>query len=57
MNEIKAHYRDKKLHIYLLRLAATMTQNSKVLANVSYALSSLAYMQADVCIEVAAMTQ
>lgn len=34
-----------------------MTNDTKVLANVSYALSSLAYMEAEVCVEVTGMGQ
>ena len=49
--QIKQRYYRDKLHLKMLQLMSKYGKNSKFFANLLYALSSLVYMQQEVCID------
>lgn len=50
--EAKKAFIKEKLHIRLLQAGARFPENLKLIGNLSYALSAMAYVQPDVCLEV-----
>jgi hypothetical protein len=55
--EIKKAFIREKLHIRVLQAATRFPDNLKLVGNLSYALSALAYVQPDVCLEVVRQKQ
>jgi hypothetical protein len=48
--QIKQYFLKDKLHIKILQAFSKYPENEKLVANVSYALSALAYMQPEACV-------
>lgn len=54
---MKKYYIRDKLHIKILQAYYRFPENLRLIGNLSYGLSALAYVQPDVCLEIARQKQ